>query len=503
MGNIDKFNEFYERIVESSKGNTTLIKNLTIGMLLLNPEFLDNVLDKGIKGRYTMDSSVFLNDLQNLLLKKNRFKLGIYSDEEEKYIVDDNISKANNMFDKYSPHFDIEKDWNILLQSRKIANNILEHLDITSDDIKYVFWIAPNKEDMHNEDLIIENIDGKQYPLFTNKKVDKSKSQSFNTFSEILIDDKINDIYSEKYMSKWNKLTQEWIRIVYENVTNNVQKHIAKFIDPNRIYSVSYFEYPDIKHYNKEFQYLGEYIEEVDKNILYLEDLLSEIYKREELFKDYEDFRYKWEEIKTNILKSQIIEHVYSESLKELIDYDVKPTSKYTIAENKVKMKMVKLLAETLDLKESTSYYFSKSGEEYTKLPSRQFFRDSYEELDVKYDIHVDLTDINIDDEDNTDNTDNDFTIRYDLNDIPMFKINVNYSWTKEMKGTLKSKMTIDINNDFNDIVENEMDSYIIENFEELEYTQYSFLKKDDVKKIEESLKKEIVDNIKTIQKIG
>ena len=66
-------------------------------MILLNNKFLDNLLDNGIKSRYTENSNVFLTDLKNLLLSKNRLKLGKFIDD--KCVVDEEISKINSLFD--------------------------------------------------------------------------------------------------------------------------------------------------------------------------------------------------------------------------------------------------------------------------------------------------------------------------------------------------------------------------------------------------------------------
>ena len=52
--------------------NKNLISELCISMVLLNNEFLDNILDRGLKARYSENSQIFLTDLKNLLLAKNR-----------------------------------------------------------------------------------------------------------------------------------------------------------------------------------------------------------------------------------------------------------------------------------------------------------------------------------------------------------------------------------------------------------------------------------------------
>ena len=65
----------YELFRESKTyTNKNLISEICIGMVLLNNEFLDNILDRGLKARYSENSEIFLTDLKNLLLSKEEFK---------------------------------------------------------------------------------------------------------------------------------------------------------------------------------------------------------------------------------------------------------------------------------------------------------------------------------------------------------------------------------------------------------------------------------------------
>jgi hypothetical protein len=54
--------------------NKNLITEICVSMVLINNEFLDNILDRGLKARYSENSSIFLTDLKNLLLAKNRLQ---------------------------------------------------------------------------------------------------------------------------------------------------------------------------------------------------------------------------------------------------------------------------------------------------------------------------------------------------------------------------------------------------------------------------------------------
>jgi len=84
--------------------NKNLLSEICISMVLLNNEFLDNILDRGLKARYSDNSQIFLTDLKNLLLDKNRLKLGKFLDN--KCVVDEEISKVIGLFDEVT--FDIE-----------------------------------------------------------------------------------------------------------------------------------------------------------------------------------------------------------------------------------------------------------------------------------------------------------------------------------------------------------------------------------------------------------
>ena len=61
--NIIKYNSFNES--KTSQSNKSIIFELCVSMILLNPEFLDNILDRGSKSRYMENSQIFLTDLKN------------------------------------------------------------------------------------------------------------------------------------------------------------------------------------------------------------------------------------------------------------------------------------------------------------------------------------------------------------------------------------------------------------------------------------------------------
>ena len=143
-------------LFESKKESTTyntknLVFEICTSMVLLNNDFLDNLLDRGLKERYSENSSVFLTDLKNLLLAKNRLELGKF--EMNKCVVDNESSKINSVF---SDDFSLEENWDYLVNARTTARNIIDKLlpndKLTSDKISKIYWIGPNKNEDCQED---------------------------------------------------------------------------------------------------------------------------------------------------------------------------------------------------------------------------------------------------------------------------------------------------------------------------------------------------------------
>jgi len=387
---LKKFEIFKE---SKSYSNKNLISEVCISMVLLNNEFLDNILDRGIKGRYTNNSQSFLTDLKNLLLSKNRLHLGKFIDN--RCIIDEEISKINGSFEGIK--FNIEDDWKVLINSRDTARSIADKLipdnKLDSDIIKAIYWIGPNKTDDYQEDIVVELNSGDQHSFFLNKNVSTTKTASFNKFADELIGSDTDALYKGEYLSKWDKLTQEWIRVIYENVNNNIQAHIENFIDPNRIDSIGYFDFFDITHTDDRYKHLGQFMKEFNRNILKLSDLLSEIWKkREDLFIDLERVEKEWYETKVVILNSKILENILTSSLKNnFSEYIEKSEGPYKKSSGTIKMKLFKVLVEKLGCLERDIYYVNKGGKSFHMIPSRDFFRKYYEDMDILFDYHVPL----------------------------------------------------------------------------------------------------------------
>ena len=99
------------KLFKEAKQEKTSYKNLVneicTCMILLNNEFLDNLLDRGLKARYSENSEIFVTDLKNLLLAKNRLNLGKF--DGDTCVTDNDLGKINSIFS--DTEFDIEKDF--------------------------------------------------------------------------------------------------------------------------------------------------------------------------------------------------------------------------------------------------------------------------------------------------------------------------------------------------------------------------------------------------------
>jgi hypothetical protein len=451
---VRNFKLFTENKSESTGiyNNKNIVSEICVAMLLINPGFLDNILDKGLKARYSENSQIFLTDLKNLLMNKNRLFLGKFVDG--KCVGDEETSKINNAFETT---FSIEENWSDLVNSRITARNIIDKLlpdeKLEERLIRAVYWIGPNKTKEYSEDLVLELEDGTQYSFFINKNSNLSKTASFNTLADTLIGDGIDKLYNEEYITKWNKLTQEWVRIIYENSNKNIQLQIEKFIDPKRIDTIGYYEYYDIRHGDPRYKHLGEFIREFDKNILKFSNLLSEIWKnRDACFSDPQKVYEEWMEKKIFILNSKILEHLLTESLKSSNLDDIKKLEDgMKLAEGPVKMKFIKNIVEKLGLTERVVYQLGNNGNVFHQMPSRDFFRKYYEDLKIKFDYHVKFL---IDKEEEN----NDFRINVilELDEVKLINLDIIVKFSGgEMSGKLSAKHKFELSDDFNYRVSN------------------------------------------------
>ena len=108
----------------------------------------------------------------------------------------------NGFFDEVN--FNIEEDWNKLVNARVLARNIIDKLlpndKVTEDMVVAVYWIGPNKDQDHTEDIVLELTDGRQYSFYLNKNISVNKTASFNTFADDLIGTEMDKLYGPEYI---------------------------------------------------------------------------------------------------------------------------------------------------------------------------------------------------------------------------------------------------------------------------------------------------------------
>ena len=438
----------YSLINESVTNTNNVVRDLCVSMLLVNNNFLDKILDQGQKARYVENSMVFITDLKNLLMSKNRVHLGDVMDDG-RYVINDEGSSISDIFSNLRSNFDIEKDYSTLVRSRNIFRNILDKLgvfyDLKSDNIESVLWLGSSNV---KEDVAINLKSGESLGLsFSN--ISSSKTKSFNRILDMIIgEENSNKLYSE-YENRWDKLAQEWVRIIYENSIPEIQKTITKYINPDRVYSVTYNEYLNYKHTDSRYKFLGEYVKELDKNVLMLSDLLDSIFKKgEELIIDFENVKNEWLDIKKTILNSSIIEHLITRSIEEVIDLDSsRDENEYILLNDKMKNRFIKLIIDTFNMEERPIEYISVN--EYIHIPSIQWFRDNIEELNVRLDYHPELT-LNIEDGINDIPQ---ISLIVDLGTEHLFSMLIKPKFTGgEVGGKLSSKIEVNFSDNFNNL---------------------------------------------------
>lgn len=380
-----------------------LVLEICVSMILLNNEFLDNLLDRGLKARYSENSQVFLTDLKNLVIQKNRLCLGKF--QNDKFVEDEEISKINGLFE--SIDFSMENDWNTLIDARITARNIIDKILMTeklrSEMIRKIYWIGPNKSKEVGEDIVVETEDGKQFSFFLNKNLSTSKSGSFLSFADDIIGERTDLLFKGEYLEKWNKLVQNWVRINYENSKPSIQAYFEKFIQPDRILNMNWFQYFEIKHQDPKFQHLGEYFKEFDKNIVFFSEFVDEVWKNKEtMFVNVDGAVTDWNEKKVFLVNSKILENLLTQSILKNSKSDVKKMKDgMKITSGNIKMKLVKSIVEKMGCIERDVYYLGNKGNSFHVLPSRAFFRNFYDDLNVKFDYHVSLSNIENEEDNN------------------------------------------------------------------------------------------------------
>ena len=136
---------------------------------------------------------------------------------------------------------------------------------LTPDMVNCIYWVSPNKEKGEKPDLVIET-ENKQYPLIVNSRIVLNKTQSFNKVIDLMLDQQGDKLFTDMYLERWNKLTQEWFKIVYNSARQEYKLMIDQFIDATRADSLTYYDYFNITIQNPKYKHLGQYFPELGKN---------------------------------------------------------------------------------------------------------------------------------------------------------------------------------------------------------------------------------------------
>lgn len=448
--------QFLTENTSYTKYNQHIIYQICVSMCLINPDFLSRILDKGIISRYTENDSVFISDLKNIILGKSRFVLG--KKVGDKFIQDNDIAKANKLFNESSLTFQIRDDWNLLVNSRETARNICDKVlnseendKLTPEQIKFVYWVYPNKEEQEfDEDIVIETFSGVQYSIILGN-FSLSKTISFNTFATDILSNTLKDkLFTDIYIDKWDKLAQEWLRIIYEYAKNDFRLYIEQFIPSDRIFSITYKQLFEITPIDKNKEVLGIEVPELDKNYKYLSDLLSDMYSSKQIaLTNFEKLKTEWLEIKKVLLNSKVLQHLFSESFNLLDPTESKEKladdDNFVKATDKLKITIVRSFLDVIKSDETKKTYFNKT--DCYMIPDKQYFRDNLDKMDVYYDMH------------NTVSEDVDISIKNDF--ILKVKLFINTEYladmlvyigfgSKEMSGKLSAKVQLDLPKNFN-----------------------------------------------------
>lgn len=441
---FETLNNYYSKseniIVSNSK--RAMFEILT-AICILNPEFLTGILEGGYKQRYTMDTTSFMTDVKNIILNNNtKFKIGIWNNAEDKWETDKEISKIHYVFNDQT-EFDVEKNWNILVKSDKLAHTIREELGIEDSNLKKVYWTGLDVFSEGCENIVIETKDDQKQICLKN-----IFGTSFTkTANEVLSDlfDKEIDLYSEDYSELWDIVATKWLNLVYEHSKVEFQKYVLEWLDTMDIGTISYDDYMKLKHPGKHNQKLGKHIPEFNKNIVFLRDLCKEIYdNRLDCMEDVAAFDTKWANVKDEFLNSRILEHMFIEQLKAIGNdglYYMIDGVRYKTSTGEFKNNIIQfLLDKILDTGGKEIYFFSESGKDWTFIPSSKVILED-ENVQALYRYHADLGD---------DNTEFELDIwvgRSEENKVQKMLLGkMHFNWFGEMANKLKCKLSFDYN---------------------------------------------------------
>jgi hypothetical protein len=157
----------------------------------------------------------------------------------------------------------------------------------------------------------------------------------------------------------------------------------------------------------------------------------------------------EWMETKIVILNSRILENLFTTSLKSNFPEDIKKLEDgLKLAGGAVKMKLFKSFIDKLGCEERPLYFLGNNGNIFNLLPSREFFRKNYDDMNIKFDYHV-----KFDVDDQEDNNDFKIKLVLELDDKKLLDMLVTIKFSHEMSGRLTAKYKFNLSNHFNYLV--------------------------------------------------
>jgi hypothetical protein len=376
------------------------VKQLCVAMCLLNPSFLDPILDEGKTKRYRENASMLVEDLKNILSKNNRLRVGAFNPQD---VAVEAENKSVVLVDLSNVKFSLKENYGDLVEARNIARAIADKLNpsekLNPDMIKFIYWVSPFKNSENKEDVVIELLDSTQFGICIDTKL-SNRSTSFQKMCETFLNIDQIDIYSGKFTPKWDAICKKWVELIYGACTAEGKNIIHDFIKEEEFNTISYFSFFRIGQKDDKYAKLGKRYEVFDENIPFLYQALTKIYENGEVFFLNDDEVYsQWNEIKRTDIYSHILEHYLTTKLidkhKDSID---KVETGVKEAKDNLKVNIFNLLVQRMGVGKRNMFYVAKSGAVFNMVPNRQFFVDNYDDFKVYFDYHVFLNDSNLND---------------------------------------------------------------------------------------------------------
>jgi hypothetical protein len=112
-------------------------------------------------------------------------------------------------------------------------------------------------------------------------------------------------------------------------------------------------------------------------------------------------------------------------------------------------MKLFKTIVEKMGCLERPLYYINQNGSVFHMIPSREFFRKFYDDLNIKFDYHVNF---NVSEEEEENDFNVEIILEQENKPLITFFIQVKFSGG-EMSGKLSAKSRFELASDFNYVI--------------------------------------------------